>query len=111
MFALKMKAGPKFNGDRPVRSRTRLTNTIRGHAAEFGVIGSRGLDKIDSLLVLIATNETIPVLARSVFAQLGAEFAATEARLKQINAGLLDWHRQGELSRRLAQTCQGPLAL
>src|SRR5262249_9337560 len=45
----------------------------------------------------------IPALARSLFAQLGAEFAATEARLKQINAELLDWHRQDEVSRRLAQ--------
>jgi len=29
--------------DRLVRSRTQLTNAIRGHAAEFGVICSRGL--------------------------------------------------------------------
>ena len=89
--------------DRLVRSRTQLTNAIRGHAAEFGVIASRGLDKIDLLLALIVTDESIPALARSLFAQLGAEFAATEARLKQINAELLDWHRQDEVSRRLAQ--------
>jgi transposase len=89
--------------DRLVRSRTQLTNTIRGHAAEFGVIASRGLDKIDLLLALIATDKSIPALARSLFAQLGAEFAATEARLKRINAELLDWHRQNEVSRRLAQ--------
>jgi len=37
--------------DRLVRSRTQLTNAIRGHAAEFGVIGGRGLDKIDLLSV------------------------------------------------------------
>jgi transposase len=66
--------------DRLVRSRTQLTNAIRGHAAEFGVIASRGLDKIDLLLALIATDESIPALARSLFAQLGVEFAATEAR-------------------------------
>jgi transposase len=46
--------------DRLVRSRTQLTNAIRGHAAEFGVIASRGLDKIDSLLALIVTDESIP---------------------------------------------------
>ena len=67
------------------------------------MIASRGLDKIDLLLALIVTDESIPALARSLFAQLGAEFAATEARLKQINAELLDWHRQDEVSRRLAQ--------
>ncbi len=89
--------------DRLVRSRTQLTNTIRGHAEEFGVIASRGLDKIDLLLALVATDESVPALARSLFAQLGAEFAVTEARLKQVNAELLDWHRQNEVSRRLAQ--------
>ena len=46
--------------DRLVRSRTQLTNAIRGHAAEFGVIASRGLDKIDLLLASIATDESIP---------------------------------------------------
>src|SRR5262245_6936947 len=39
--------------DRLVRSRTQLTNAIRGHAAEFGVIGGRGPDKIDLLLASI----------------------------------------------------------
>ena len=63
------------------------------------MIGARRLDKIDSLLALVMTDETIPALARSVFAQLGAEYAATEARLKQINVELLDWHRQNEVSR------------
>src|SRR5262245_42615804 len=52
--------------DRLVRSRTQLTNAIRGHAAEFGVIGRRGLDKIDLLLALIATDESIPALARAI---------------------------------------------
>src|SRR5262249_41822121 len=89
--------------DRLVRSRTQLTNALRGHAAEFGVVGSRGLDKIDSLLALIVTDESIPALARSLFAQLGAECAATEARLKQINAELFDWHGQDEVSRRFAK--------
>jgi len=38
----------------------KATNAIRGHAAEFGVIASRGLDKIDLLLALIVTDESIP---------------------------------------------------
>ena len=35
--------------DRLVRSRTQLTNAIRGHAAEFGVIGGRGLDHLKNV--------------------------------------------------------------
>ena len=37
--------------DRLIRGRTQLTNAIRGHAAEFGLISPRGVDKIEPLLV------------------------------------------------------------
>lgn len=89
--------------DRLIRSRTQLTNAIRGHAAEFGVIAARGLDKIDPLLMRLAEDESLPSLARSLFAELGAEFAQTQARLKQISAELMAWQRQNELSQRLQQ--------
>src|SRR4029077_5937838 len=69
--------------DRLIRSRTQLTNAIRGHAAEFGVIAARGVDKIDPLLARLANDESLPALARSLFAHLGAEFAQTQGRLNQ----------------------------
>ena len=89
--------------DRLIRSRTQLTNAIRGHAAEFGLIAARGVDKIEPLLMRIVDDESLPALARSLFAQLGAEFAQTQARLKQVSAELMAWHRQNELSQRLTQ--------
>jgi transposase len=89
--------------DRLVRSRTQLSNAIRGHAAEFGLIAARGVDKIGPLLARIADDATLPALARGLFAQLGMELAQIEARLKQVNAELAAWHRQNELSQRLTQ--------
>lgn len=89
--------------DRLVRSRTQLTNAIRGHAAEFGLIAARGTDKIVPLLADIAEDRSLPALARSLFAQLGEDLAQLEARLKQANAELMAWHRQSELSQRLAE--------
>lgn len=89
--------------DRLVRSRTQLMNAIRGHAAEFGLIAARGIDKAMPLLERIAEDGTLPALARSLFAQLGDELAQLEARLQQVNAELLAWHRHSELSTRLAQ--------
>lgn len=88
--------------DRLIRARTQLTNALRGHAAEFGLIAPRGVDKIDALLDRISTDQSLPALARSVFAQLGTEFDQMRMRLKQINAELLAWHREHEQSRRLA---------
>jgi transposase len=89
--------------DRLIRSRTQLTNAIRGHAAEFGVIAARGVDKIDPLLARLTNDESLPALARSLFAHLGAEFAQTQGRLKQVSAALMAWHRHNELSQRLTQ--------
>jgi transposase len=89
--------------DRLIRSRTQLTNAIRGHAAEFGVIAARGVDKIDPLLARLTNDESLPALARSLFAHLGAEFAQTQGRLNQVSAALMAWHRHNELSQRLTQ--------
>ena len=36
--------------DRLIRRRTRLTNALRGYAAQFGLIAARGVDKIEPLL-------------------------------------------------------------
>jgi transposase len=89
--------------DRLVRSRTQLTNAIRGHAAEFGLVAARGLDKIETLLERIAAAQDLPELARELFAELGCERARMEAELKLIDAKLMAWHRACEASRRLAQ--------
>jgi hypothetical protein len=47
-----------------VGQRTQLANTLRGHAAEFGVIAGKGLSKIDPLLTAIEQQITIPPEAK-----------------------------------------------
>jgi transposase len=89
--------------DRLIRNRTQLSNAIRGYAAEFGLIAAKGLDKIEPLLARIAADETVPALARQLFAAHGEEYAQLQARLKQIVAKLMTWHRQNACSRRLAE--------
>jgi transposase len=86
---------------RLIDNRTRLSNTIRGHAAEFGIVAPKGLNRIEPMLARIAGDETVPELAREVFADLGREFAGLQARIRQIEARLMAWHRQDERSRRL----------
>ncbi|MEH2563657.1 transposase [Bradyrhizobium sp. AZCC 2289] len=86
-----------------IARRTQLSNTIRGYAAEFGLIAPKGLDKIEPLLTQIAQDESLPAMARELFAVPGREYARLQAGLKQIEAKLLAWHRADALSRRLAQ--------
>ncbi len=89
--------------ERLVARRTQLSNTIRGYAAEFGLIEPKGLDKIALLLARIAQGGSVPELARELFAMLAREYAQVQVELKAIEAKLRAWHRGDALSRRLAE--------
>lgn len=54
--------------DRLVRNKTQLANSIRGYAAEFGLTAAKGMCKVELLLDRIAADETLPTLARDLFA-------------------------------------------
>jgi transposase len=86
-----------------LRRRTQLGNTIRGHAAEFGLVAAKGLDKIEPLLERIAQDEELPALAKETFAALGQEFHDMKARTAAIDKKMLAFQRANELTRRLAE--------
>jgi len=86
-----------------IARRTQLSNAIRGYAAEFGLTAAKGLDKIEPLLARIAQDETVPALARELFAFQGRDYARLQIDLKAIEARLMAWHRANADSRRLAQ--------
>ena len=89
--------------ERLVGERTRLSNMIRGHAAEFGLVTPKGLHRIEPLLARIAGDGTVPELAREMFAVLGRDYGRLQGEIKKIEARMMAWHRQDERSRRLAQ--------
>jgi transposase len=89
--------------DQMVRRRTQLTNAIRGYAAEFGLVAARGLSKIEPLLVRIAEDESVPELAKDIFAAYGQEYAELERRITKVEARLMAWFRHSEPSQRLTQ--------
>lgn len=89
--------------DRLVRNRTQLANAIRGHAAEFGLAAAKGMRHIGPLLERIAADESLPALARDLFALHASEYAQLRPEIEQAEARLMAWHRAGECGRRLAQ--------
>ncbi len=89
--------------DQLVGRRTQLTNSIRGYAAEFGLVAAKGNDKIEPLLSRIADDKNLPALAKELFATLADEYARLKPELRKIEAKLMAWHRGNELSRRLAE--------
>jgi transposase len=89
--------------DRLIRNRTQLANAIRGYAAEFGLTAAKGMAHLVPLLERIQADESLPALARELFASQATEYAQLQAQIDKIDADLMDWHRGDECSRRLAK--------
>jgi transposase len=89
--------------DRLIRNRTQLANTIRGYAAEFGLTAAKGMAHLAPLLERIAADESLPVLARELFAIHAKEYAQLQAQIDEVDAKLTSWHRADECSRRLVK--------
>jgi len=86
-----------------IARRTQISNTIRGYAAEFGIAVAQGLNQIEPLLARLAQDQSVPELARDLFALQGRDYAQLQMELKAIEVKLRAWHRSNADSRRLAQ--------
>jgi transposase len=89
--------------DRLIRHRTQLSNAIRGYAAEFGLTAAKGKAHLVPLLERIEADESLPALARELFAIQAKEYAQLQAQIDEVDAKLTTWHRVDECSRRLAK--------
>ncbi|WP_346908921.1 IS110 family transposase [uncultured Roseibium sp.] len=82
--------------------RTQLSNSIRGFAAEFGLVAPKGLFQLDRLVERIRADETLPEMARDMFETLVRDYARVDKEIADLNAKLRELHRADELSQRLA---------
>ena len=89
--------------DRLIRNRTQLANAIRGHAAEFGLTGAKGMANLVPLLDRIQADESLPALARELFAVQANEYIQLQTQITEVEAKLKALHRADECSRRLAK--------
>jgi transposase len=85
-----------------LKQRTMLINAIRGHAAEFGVTGAKGPQKITALLERIGEDANLPAVAREMLNSLAAQLTAIEVRLQGLEAKLMARHKADPRSRLLA---------
>src|SRR5258708_18561744 len=84
------------------KQRTMLINSLRGHAAEFGIVAAKGDSGVDSLLERIAVGPAVPEVARDGLAELAPQIEARDARIAGLEVRLRAWHRANACSRRLA---------
>ena len=88
-----------------VRQRTMLSNALRGHLAELGVVSAKGRNGTAELLKIVADAEDrrIPPAARGILDVLARQYSAIGAEIGSIDKNILAWHRSCEPSRRLAE--------
>src|SRR5437899_5255289 len=83
-----------------VRQRTMLSNAIRGHMAELGIISAKGRNGTAGLLEVIASaqDDRIPATARLSLDALSRQYANITAEIRAIEKHIHDWHRSCEES-------------
>jgi len=88
-----------------VRHRTMLSNALRGHLAELGVVSARGSNGTAELLRIIAdsADNRVPSSARGILDVLAQRYISIGAEIGSIDKNILAWHRSCEASRRLAE--------
>src|SRR2546427_1382482 len=88
-----------------VCQRTMLSNAIRGHMAELGIISAKGRNGTAELLKIIADeqDDRIPAAARFSLNVLARQYAAIRAETVAIERRIHAWHRSCEESRRLEE--------
>src|SRR5256712_3306979 len=88
-----------------VRQRTMLSNAIRGHMAELGMISAKGRNGTAELLEIIANeqDDRIPAAARFSLNVLARQYAAIREETVAIERRIHAWHRSSEESRRLEE--------
>src|SRR6266568_3355877 len=88
-----------------VWQRTMLSNAIRRHMAELGIISAKGRNGTAELLKVIANedDDRIPAAARFSLGILARQYLTLSAEVSTIDKRIHAWHRSCEESRRLEE--------
>ncbi len=88
-----------------VRARTAQVNQIRGLLAEFGLVIPQGVAKWKTRVpeILEEGDNELPGLMRELLARCYEQFQRLDAQARELEARIARWHRDHEVSQRLAQ--------
>ena len=87
------------------RQRTQLSNALRGHMAEFGIIAPVGRLGLERLLEVVsdAEDHRLPVAARTCLRMLAAPLDVVKAQVLENDRKIMADARRTELGRRLME--------
>lgn len=88
-----------------IGQRTMLSNAMRGHLAELGIVAPIGRKGLATLIQAIGdTQDTrIPVEARRCLAGLARQYMSVQDEISALEKHIHAWHRSNEMSRRLQE--------
>jgi transposase len=88
-----------------VRQRTMLSNALRGHLAELGIVSAKGRNGTGELLRIVADNadSRLSPAVRGILDVLAGQYGAIGAEIASIDKSIMVLHRGCEASRRLAE--------
>jgi transposase len=88
-----------------VRQRTMLSNAMRGHLAELGIVSAKGRQGTADLLTIIADmkDDRIPPAAHACLNALARQYNMVTIEIGEIDKRIHVWHRASEACRRLEQ--------
>jgi error-prone DNA polymerase len=85
-----------------VKQETMLANALRGLATEFGLTVAKGLHKLEELMALVSTDQSLPAAGRQAMEELHAHCRAVAERLAALEAQIVSHARHDETARCLA---------
>jgi len=88
-----------------IRQRTMLSNAMRGHLAELGIVAPVGRKGLATLIKAIgdAQDTRIPLAARRCLAGLARQYMLVQEEIGALEKHIHAWHRSNPLSRRLQE--------
>jgi transposase len=86
-----------------VRQRTQLTNALRSHLAEMGIVAAKGAGRLADLIAVVCDpNDTrLPPAARQALQELARQIEALDARIDPLEREIVAQVRASEAGRRL----------
>ena len=87
-----------------ISQRTQLTNALRAHLAELGLVAEKGRDGLARLVALLqeeATLQSLPAPMLEALRAMIAGLAALQAQIGELDRAIQMQHRASETSRRL----------
>jgi transposase len=88
-----------------VRQRTMLSNALRGHLAELGIVSAKGRNGTAELLRIItdSADSRVSAAVRGILDVLARQYSAIGIEIVSIDKSIMALHRACEASRRLAE--------